>query len=446
MLRVYGTASLFQTAEFSMAQFNKKQKQWSDNFLKLHSERPQPGPLGGNAPMPARNPTGPPPPPSKMPLQDLLQAIRDRDEFLAQHLIAQMKASKLSLDDKVGDWTPLTQAVQSQLEPIAQLLLTEGANVDKPGPRDSTPLHIAVEIALRDRKTQLRDIILKKNPKVDVKDADGKTPLMIAAAGDFGSVELLLKRKATIDLQDNYKSTALQIASANDKYAIVELLLTEGADPNIVNDMGQNALMQAAWNKADQKIASLLLAAKKPIDVNAKDKFGRTALILAAKEKNSSFIDELIKNGKNLDVNLCDNEGDTALIVAAKYADAITVKAILQSGKVKIDMPNKDQRTALLVAAFADKRPADIFPAILAAGPNVNWRDVDGNTALHLAVKKTNQDAVKALLGANAKTDIKNTSNLTALDEAMASLPANHPIITALKPVSPQPAPAKAKP
>jgi ankyrin repeat protein len=281
----------------------------------------------------------------------------------------------------------------------------------------------------------MRDFVLGNNPSVDQFDEDGKTPLMLAAQSDLDTVKLLVGKGADVDKVGGNKDTPLTIASAAGEDTIVEYLLSKGADPTRVNDdMEQNALMTAAWGKGNPKIATKLLdpKAKIKIDVNKPDKYKRTALFLAARSSNSGFIKELIKHPK-IDVNQPDDDGFSPFIIAAKYADDATVTALVSSGKVKADATTKqDKRTALMVAAFSKPRPAAVFQAILSAKPALDLQDQDGNTALMLAVMDEHEDAVKALLGAKAKKDIKNKGE-TALDMSIKQWGAGHAITKLLQ-------------
>ncbi len=70
-------------------------------------------------------------------------------------------------------------------------------------------------------------------------------------------------------------------------------------------------------------------------------------------------------------------------------------------------------RTTLMLAAGNGR--ADLIPAIIAAGVDVNARDKDGDAALFYAAANGKADAVEALLKAGAKIDSANNKGSTAL-------------------------------
>ena len=58
----------------------------------------------------------------------------------------------------------------------------------------------------------------------------------------------------------------------------------------------------------------------------------------------------------------------------------------------------------------------DLVKALLAKGVDVNVRNVQGNTPLHLACARRNREMIQMLLQKGAKLDIKNIAGKTALD------------------------------
>lgn len=90
--------------------------------------------------------------------------------------------------------------------------LEEGANPSKGfGPRQNTPLHIAA----RTGNPQVLLVMLKNGgaPYVDVKNADGETPLMYAVGEQsVPNTQSLVEAKANVNAVDAYGATALDLA------------------------------------------------------------------------------------------------------------------------------------------------------------------------------------------------------------------------------------------
>ncbi|GAB4354567.1 MAG: VIT domain-containing protein [Candidatus Abyssubacteria bacterium] len=83
------------------------------------------------------------------------------------------------------------------------------------------------------------------------------------------------------------------------------------------------------------------------VDVNEKDKDGRTALMLAALQGHTKIARALLDNGA--DVNAQDDEGYTALMHAAQAGHAAIVKMLLEKG-ADLNLKGKDGKTALVLA------------------------------------------------------------------------------------------------
>lgn len=90
------------------------------------------------------------------------------------------------------------------------------------------------------------------------------TPLMISAAsGDISGVEKLIAKGANIHAQDEDLTTALHYAVYYDEVEVVELLLNEGANPNI-SDYYSTALIVAVANESYDIVALLYNAGADP--------------------------------------------------------------------------------------------------------------------------------------------------------------------------------------
>jgi ankyrin repeat protein len=78
-------------------------------------------------------------------------------------------------------------------------------------------------------------------------------------------------------------------------------------------------------------------------------KYGKDAIIYAAKDGNFGVVKLLIKKGA--DVNAKDKYGGTALMYAAQNGDKEVVKLLLEKG-AKVNAKNENGWTALMFAAY----------------------------------------------------------------------------------------------
>lgn len=208
-------------------------------------------------------------------------------------------------------------------------------------------------------------------------------------------------------------------------------LLYRGGDPNVRNAEGQTALMGAAtiddWEFA-LEASPLELLLRYGADPNAVDPRGQTALMWLA--KTFTYVAEekaeaLIKAGASLEAR--DRDGETALILAASKGRTSVVQALLDHG-ANIEARDHRGRTPLLAAADwyagiegGQNLPSsgEALPILLASGAAVNARDRNGMTALHLVARNYNrEDDLKRLLSAGADPNIADRDGVTPLSWA----------------------------
>ncbi|KAL4223530.1 hypothetical protein ACF0H5_017001 [Mactra antiquata] len=242
--------------------------------------------------------------------------------------------------------TALHKAIIHGEPEIVSLLLEHNAPLDvKGGKFKRTPLHVAVDLG----DTDILKSILHKNPPLLVKDHRGHYPIHIAAIRGFTDIVKLLL--PIDDRQERYRISSygtkskikgfslFHIAVWKKNKQLLQLLIELGADPNITDWFGQTALFCAImWGEED--MASMLIDYERmnkrkgqkqgftPLhasvfkgltnttiklipysDVNAQDKFGKTALHVACEKDNTRVIDILLKN--RADYRMITRRGDT---------------------------------------------------------------------------------------------------------------------------------------
>jgi ankyrin repeat protein len=154
-----------------------------------------------------------------------------------------------------------------------------------------------------------------------------------ARTGDRSLLAQLLTDAANIDEQDETGETALFAAALAAQPKIVDQLLVAGADASIRNDRGMTALHAAAFG-GDSEAVSLLIGDAKfssRIDIDEHtNKFGVTALIVAAEENEGDVLAHLITLGA--DKEIAERHGYTALTRAAYHGHEQIITILLRSG------------------------------------------------------------------------------------------------------------------
>jgi ankyrin repeat protein len=164
---------------------------------------------------------------------------------------------------------------------------------------------------------------------INLKHKDNLTILIDLAGNDKTDlIKDLIAKGANVNETNNNGETALMRAVRNSKVDNVKLLLESGADLNIATNIATNngttALMYVADNYHNSQILDLLINHK--ANLNSKNKYGMTALMMAAKTNYQEGVSKLIEAGA--DINLRDTNNKTALSYARlqEIEDLLTKK------------------------------------------------------------------------------------------------------------------------
>jgi ankyrin repeat protein len=224
--------------------------------------------------------------------------------------------------------------------------------------------------------------ILNSPAKKDVAGAEGGAALIAAASrNDVEMADLLLSAGADPKAVNEYGATALYAAaSENADPAMTKKLLAAGADPNVALLSGETPLMQAARVGNVETTRALLEGGADP---NVNEKNGRqTALMWAIAGGHSAVTKELV--GHKADVNAASKNGATALMFAAR-GDLESTRILLDAGANPNAFIPDWKGTPLTIASTMGQ--AAIVEALIDKGADPNFKDDNGFTALHAAVR-----------------------------------------------------------
>lgn len=106
---------------------------------------------------------------------------------------------------------------------------------------------VAVRAASTGAETIYAPLEIAAEENKEVRDANGNTALMVAAAyGDKDRVRALLAAGAAVDARGYIGNTALIFATQEGQEEIAQILVAAGADPDASNDYGTTARKLAA--------------------------------------------------------------------------------------------------------------------------------------------------------------------------------------------------------
>ncbi|OED36760.1 hypothetical protein AB833_25420 [Chromatiales bacterium (ex Bugula neritina AB1)] len=145
--------------------------------------------------------------------------------------------------------------------------------------------------------------------------------------------------------------------------------------------------------------------------VTARDRFGNTPLLVAARMGHNSIIDLMIERGANVhQLNLA---GSSALLRAVTNGRRKAAKRLLEL-EVDVNLANKKGMTPLIAASYTGKKR--VVKMLLDNGADVSAVDSSGKGSLVYAAGKGYVSIARLLLSTN-KIDVnkKYGNNLTAL-------------------------------
>lgn len=289
--------------------------------------------------------------------------------------------------------------VNNKTDTVRELLQNNTINVNQIVV-DGLPLLLKV-ISQKTDSDMMSVFLQQPTMDVNIKDVNGKTPLMYALKKNkFSAAERLLTRdeqnvpenlKLNVNVQDNNGNTALMWATVkcvnvSEESIVNHLTKRKDLNVNLQNTAGMNALMQALRNNNIHMLKNLLnrdessLPEHLKLNVNLQDVIERTALMNATMA-NRFHIVELLLNRDDVDVNLQDSSGKTALMLAVSLANAM----------------NQNLQNDYPVITKLLQRPIDL-----------NKVNTDGQTVVQMAEQNP---SVYMLLSGTAATESKTGKN-----------------------------------
>ena len=257
---------------------------------------------------------------------------------------------------------------------------------------------------------------------VDVNTAyvDGTTALHWASYWDNVEIaDLLIRAGADVNAATDLGVTPLWPASQNGSASMVQRLLEAGGDPGAALLSGETLVMTAARSGNPDVVRGFLAAGADP---NASATRGQTALMWAAGQGHSGVVEVLLEYGADVlarsevrrqrmktdkgqashpdYITWVNQGGNTALMFAARSGDLRSVELLVEAG-AEVNQTAAFGISATITAIQRGDGDAGLVEYLLEQGADPNSADA-GYTALHAAILRGNEAAVRALLAHGA--------------------------------------------
>jgi len=219
------------------------------------------------------------------------------------------------------------------------------------------------------QKTPYPEIIkmlVKEKASVNVKDDDGMNAVMLAARynPEPAVMKEIIKAKVSVSEKNNDGMTAIMLAAKySPKAEIIEELIEAGADPKEKNSEGMDSFEIAKsaknWVAYEEltknnllkldfmtcSVADIRSRVKGGADVNEKNKYGVTALMLAARDnRNPAVVKALLKLGA--DIFAKDINGKNALDYSRVKNNTKAEKELIKAGVPELNKPEEKKPAA----------------------------------------------------------------------------------------------------
>uniref|UniRef100_A0A671X6A5 Poly [ADP-ribose] polymerase n=1 Tax=Sparus aurata TaxID=8175 RepID=A0A671X6A5_SPAAU len=289
----------------------------------------------------------------------------------------------------------LLEAARSGNEEKLMALLTPlNVNCHASDGRKSTPLHLAAGY----NRVRIVQLLLQHGADVHAKDKGGLVPLHNACSyGHYEVTELLLKHGACVNAMDLWQFTPLHEAASKNRVEVCSLLLSHGADPTLLNCHSKSSVDMAPTPELKERLTY---------------EFKGHSLLQAAREA------DMAKAKKTLALEIINfkhpHTHETALhcAVASPHPKRRQVTELLLRKGANVNEKNKDFMTPLHVAA--ERAHNDIMEVLQKHGAKVNALDTLGQTALHRAALAGHLQTCRLLLGYGADASLVSLQGFTA--------------------------------
>ena len=278
----------------------------------------------------------------------------------------------------------------------------------------------ALNLAVTEGHSDVVQVLIDAGARIEAKYRLGWTPLFYACyKGNLIIVKMLVKAGASVHSTDYKKETCLTLAAGYGHTETVRYLV--GLPEVEVNEKARNkhTALHSAVSGGHPDVVQMFIAVG--ADIEARNKFGRSPLLVASSKGKLSIVKLLVKAG----AELCATDyRDTCLTLAAGYGHTETVRYLASLKDLDVNHAEHGDFTALHNAVYGvhwhrigvPEGYPDVVQVLIDAGADIEAKDDMGRSPLLHACCKGNLSIVKMLVegGASVRaTDYESETCLT---------------------------------
>ena len=312
----------------------------------------------------------------------------------------------LAKDNKIDDqnkngYSILHVSIRSGQAVVAEFALANGVDINLRSNSKKAPLHYAAQY---NRVTMAKQLVEAK-ADLTAKDKKGRTALDLANGEVKRELANYLRSVGVTSKSDEAAAKSIYVAAKIGSIDAIKKHLEAGVDVNSLNKNKQTALHFAA--SAGQLDAAVVLLEAKA-DVTVADKYQKTALHYSARNGHKATTTLLLEKGAL--INAKDEKNKTPLDYAVTKKRTEVIELLRSKG----GKTAKEQLAAENIFAAAEVGDLEAIKKHLEGGVDVNGANKGGYTALHMAVRRGQKEAVALLLekGANVNAERKGKTPL----------------------------------
>ncbi|XP_071094368.1 uncharacterized protein [Haliotis cracherodii] len=243
---------------------------------------------------------------------------------------------------------------------VKHLLSSKTFDINRRGSVNQTPVMLAAQRG----HVEVFNLLISKGADLSLTDVDNNNCLVYACVGGSMPIvkDLLSSKTFDINRRGSVNQTPVMFAAARGDVEVYNLLVSEGADLSLIDDINKDCLILAC-ERGSMPIVKHLLSLK-TVDINRRGWINQTPVMVAAERGHFAVYNLLVSEGA--DLSLSDMHNKNCLMLACEGGSLPIVKHLLSLKKFDINRRGSDDRTPVMLAAL--RGHVDVYNLLVSEG------------------------------------------------------------------------------